>query len=118
VPTSTSSRIPTVAKRLNLAGARDPRLVAAYVTLVAAPGDEGALQRGIDLCDEALLSRGGSTDDGWVALGAKRSQLAGRLARIRATAGIDEHGNAVFIRRHHPDDPRRSPRHRGFDLDG
>jgi hypothetical protein len=38
--------------------------VAAYVTLVAAPGDQGALQRGIDLCDEALLSRGRKTDDG------------------------------------------------------
>jgi hypothetical protein len=92
--------------------------VAAYVILVAAPGDESALQRSIDLCYEALLSRGGSTDEGWVALRAKRSQLAGRLARIRATAGIDEDGNTIFIRRHHPDDPRRSPRRRRFALDG
>jgi NTP pyrophosphatase (non-canonical NTP hydrolase) len=37
----------------------------------------------IDICDEALLSRGGSTFEGWTELGAKRAQLLGRLGRLR-----------------------------------
>lgn len=100
------------------AGLRDPRLTAAYARLLAAPGDERALLRGIDTCTDALSARQGSTDDGWTALGAKRSQLAGLLERQRATVGIDADGNTVFIRRHHPEEPRRAPRRRRFALDG
>ena len=97
-----------------LAGARDPRLAAAYARLLAAPGDETALLRGIEVCTQALEARAGSTDDGWAALGAKRSQLAGLVERQRATVGIDADGNTVYVRRHHPEEPRRAPRPRRF----
>jgi hypothetical protein len=52
------------------AGCREPRLVAAYANLLAAPGDEAALRRAADACEEALQSRDGSTFDGWTELGA------------------------------------------------
>ncbi len=61
---------------------RKPR-TAAHVTLLAAPGDEAALRRAADVCDEALLSRDGSTFDGLTDLGASRAQLLGRLERRR-----------------------------------
>jgi hypothetical protein len=92
------------------AGCRDPRLVAANANLLAAPGDEAALRRPADACDEALLSRDGSTFDGWTELGAKRAQLLGRLERRRAGAAVklDDDGNPVPVRRHHPETPRRT----------
>lgn len=92
------------------AGCREPRLVAAYANLLAAPGDEAALSRAADVCDEALLSRDGSTFDGWTELGAKRAQLLGRLERRRAGSAVklDEDGNPIPVRRHHPDTARRT----------
>jgi hypothetical protein len=89
---------------------REPRLVAAYANLLAAPGDEAALRRAADAREEALLSRDGSTFDGWTELGAKRAQLLGRLERRRAGAAVtlDDDGNPVPVRRHHPAEPRRS----------
>ena len=69
------------------AGCREPRLAAAYANLLAAPGDETALRRAADVCDEALLSRDGSTFDGWTELGAKRGQLA-RPARTPPPAPL------------------------------
>lgn len=92
------------------AGCREPRLVAAYANLLAAPGDETALRRAADVCDEALLSRDGSTFDGWAELGAKRGQLLGRLERrrLRPSGELDEDGNPVPVRRHHPEEPRRT----------
>ena len=93
-----------------LAGAREPRLMAAYASLLAAPGSEADLRRAVDACDEALLSRGGSTFEGWTELGAKRGQLLGRLERLRVrpTDQLDEDGNPIPLRRHHPDVPRRT----------
>lgn len=98
------------------AGCREPRL-AAYANLLAAPGDETALRRAADVCDEALLSRDGSTFDGWTELGAKRAQLLGRLERrrLRPSGELDEDGNPVPVRRHHPETPRRT-RPRRFGL--
>jgi DNA polymerase III epsilon subunit-like protein len=92
------------------AGCREPRLTAAYANLLAAPGDETALRRAADACDEALLSRQGSTFDGWTELGAKRAQLLGRLERrrLRPSGELDEDGNPVPVRRHHPEEPRRA----------
>lgn len=85
-----------------LAGGRDPRLAAAYATLLATPGDLVALQRAIDTCSEASGSRSGSTDDAWAELGAKRAQLQGRAARLhdRHTGDLDADGNPVPVRRH------------------
>jgi DNA polymerase III epsilon subunit-like protein len=92
------------------AGCREPRLVAAYANLLAAPGDEAALRRAADACEEALQSRDGSTFDGWTELGAKRAQLLGRLERRRAGSAVklDEDGNPIPVRRHHPEEPRRT----------
>ncbi len=88
---------------------RKPR-TAAHVTLLAAPGDEAALRRAADVCDEALLSRDGSTFDGLPDLGANRAQLLGRLERrrLRPSGQLDEDGNPVPVRRHHPEQPRRT----------
>lgn len=87
------------------AGGREPRLAS-----IAAPGSAGHLQRGIDICDEALLSRQGSSDDAWPELLARRAQLQGRLTRLttRFSDQLDEDGNPIPIRRHHPTEPRRT----------
>jgi DNA polymerase III epsilon subunit-like protein len=100
----------TFARYIFLAGAREPRLAAAYASLLAAPGSLDALQRGVDTCDETLLSRQGSTDDGWVELASRRSQLLGRASRLRdRTSGqLDADGNPVPLRRHHPLVPHRT----------
>ena len=99
----------TFARYVHLAGGRQPRLVAAYATLLAAPGSEEALERAIKTCDEALAGWGGNTSDGWPELRAKRGQLAGRLTRLggRLSTELDANGNPIPVRRHHPDDPRR-----------
>jgi hypothetical protein len=55
---------------------------------LAAAGDEAALRRAADICDEAFLSRDGSTFDGWTELGAKRTQRLGRLERRRAGSAV------------------------------
>ena len=74
---------------------------AAYANLLAALGDPPALQRAIDICDEAFLSRQGSTDDAWTELAAKRGQLLGRLSRARGpgTGRLDDDGNPIPTRR-------------------
>ncbi|GAB3989473.1 exonuclease domain-containing protein [Nocardioides marmoraquaticus] len=106
------------ARYAHLAGGRQPRLVAAYATLLAAPGGEDALVRAITVCDEATSLRSGNTADGWAELRAKRGQLAGRLTRLqgRLATELDEDGNPVPVRRHHPEQPRRV-RGRRFSLD-
>jgi hypothetical protein len=69
-----------------------------------------ALRRAAEVCDEALLSRDGSTFDGWTELGAKRGQLLGRIERRRAGSAVklDADGNSIPVRRHHPEQPRRT----------
>lgn len=98
------------ARYTHVAGAREPRLVAAYANLLAAPGSIDALERAISTCDEAFLSRSGSTAEGWTELAAKRGQLLGRLnrLRLRPSGDLDEDGNPIPVRRHHPTDPRRA----------
>jgi hypothetical protein len=114
-----SPRAQSFARLAYLAGTREPQLVAAYATRLAAAGGETDLRRAIDVCDEALLSRGGSTFEGWAELGAKRAQLLGRLERLRArpTDQLDEDGNPIPVRRHHPEAPRRT-RPRRFQVQG
>lgn len=84
----------TFARLAYVAGSREPRLMAAYANLLAAPGGETDLRRAVDACEEALLSRGGSTFEGWAELGAKRAQLLGRLERLRVRPSdqLDEDG--------------------------
>jgi hypothetical protein len=71
-------------------------------------GNEIALRQAADVCDEVLLSRDGGTFDGW----AERGQLLGRLERRRPrpSGELDEDGNPVPVRRHHPEDPRSTRR--------
>jgi DNA polymerase III epsilon subunit-like protein len=98
------------ARYAHVAGAREPRLVAAYANLLAAPGSVDALERAISTCDEAYLSRSGSTAEGWTQLAAKRGQLLGRLTRLRLrpSGELDDDGNPIPVRRHHPAEPRRT----------
>lgn len=100
----------TFARLAYAAGVREPRLAAAYANLLAVRGDQDALRRAAEVCDEALLSRGDSTFEGWTELGAKRAQLLGRLERLRVRPSdeLDADGNPIPTRRHHPDEPRRS----------
>jgi hypothetical protein len=50
-----------------------------------------------------------STSGRWLA-SAKRAQLLGRLEgrRLRPSGELDEDGNPVPVRRHHPEEPRRA----------
>lgn len=61
----------------------------------------------------------GDTSDGWPELRAKRGQLAGRLTRLRGrlSTELDEDGNPIPVRRHHPEDPHRV-RGRRFTITG
>jgi hypothetical protein len=93
-----------------VAGAPEPRLVAAYASLLAAPGSVDALERAISTCDEAFLSRSGSTAEGWTQLAAERGQLLGRLSRLRLrpSGELDGNDNPIPVRRHHPAQARRT----------
>lgn len=106
------SKADTVARYAWDGGGREPRLVNVYAGLIAASGTPAALQRGIDVCDQALAGRNGDTDDGWQQLLVRRSQLAGRLARSRPSAPIGLDGDPLERRRHHPAAPKRTRRTR------
>ena len=113
-----ATRAVLLARYAWLAGGRDPRLCAAHARNTAAPGGAPHLQSGIDICEKALLSRAGSTDDGWRDLQATRGRLAGQLARrtLKPSGQVDTAGNPIPVRRHHPVTPERSRRIR-FGLD-
>ncbi len=108
-----------LARYVHVADGRQPRLVAAYATILARTGGEETLERAIKVCDEALGRWAQNTADGWPELRAKRGQLAGRLTRLRGrlSSELDEDGNPIPVRRHHPADPRRV-RGRRFGLPG
>src|SRR4051794_6201681 len=63
------------------AGGRDPRLVAAHARRVATAASTERLTEARNICDEALLHRGDSTDDGWTELREVRNRIAGQPAR-------------------------------------
>ncbi|MGQ2913092.1 hypothetical protein [Aeromicrobium sp.] len=98
-----------LARYVHVADGRQPRLVAAYATILARTGGEETLERAIKVCDEALGRWAQNTADGWPELRAKRGQLVGRLTRLRGrlSSELDEDGNPIPVRRHHPADPRR-----------
>ena len=54
----------TFARYVHLARGREPGLVAAYATLLAAPGSEDALERAIKTGDEALAGWAGTPRTG------------------------------------------------------
>lgn len=92
------------------AGCTDPRVADAYAGQLAAGGREVDLRAALDVCEKTAAARAGSTDTGWQQLGARRRQLAGRLARltVRPSGRYDEEGNPIPLRRHHPDEPKRT----------
>ncbi len=92
------------------AGGRDPRLVAVHARNLAASGDLRRLSAARDVCDEAWLHRGSSTDDGWHQLRATRNRIAGQLNRrtVRPGGDTDTNGNPIPLRRHHPTQPERT----------
>ncbi len=93
------------------AGARHPRLTDAYIASVAAGGRPADLQTALDVADTTLLTdpQPGPPEH-WRALQARRTWLAGQLARgsSRFSGQLDEDGNPILVRRHHPDTPRRT----------
>jgi hypothetical protein len=52
----------------------------------------------------------GSIAEGWTEIAAKRGQLLGRLTRLRVrpSGELDDDGNPIPARRHHPVEPRRA----------
>ncbi|MGE3812776.1 MAG: exonuclease domain-containing protein [Candidatus Nanopelagicales bacterium] len=92
------------------AGCRNPVIADAHAVALAAGGREPDLRAALDVCRTALATRDGSTADGWAELEARAAMLAGRLDRLRVryTDQIDEDGNRIPARRHHPSTPRRT----------
>lgn len=93
------------------AGCRQPRLALAYADAVARPGREADLRAAIDIATVTLgLDPQPGPPEHWRTLAARRTELEGRLARLpgRPTGKLDEDGNPIFKRRHHPAQPRRN----------
>ena len=92
------------------AGSRHPDLADAYAGQIAAAGRLTNLDRALRVCDDALDTTEGSTHPGWGRLRSRRNQLAGRRQRllVRPSGEVDEDGNPIPARRHHPTQPRRT----------
>lgn len=104
----------TVAQYGWKAGSRHPEVAAAHATALARPGRPDDLQAAIDIIDEALATRDGSTAPAWHHLSALLAQLAGlqRRAEGRPTSESDEDGNPVIDPPHKPTNPSRTRRDR------
>jgi DNA polymerase III epsilon subunit-like protein len=91
-------------------GGRDPSLAAWHAQRLAARGGLTHFQAALAVCDEALLSAAGSTDDGWKALRATRARIAGQHLRAQPqpSGDVDGDGNPIPARRHHPHRPERT----------
>ena len=92
------------------AGCRHPDVADAYTGQLAAAGRLPDLTAAALVCDQALVVRAGSTHEGWTRLSARQNQLGGRQQRLtfRPSGKLDEDGNPIPLRRHHPDAPRRT----------
>ena len=75
-----------------------------------APGRDTDLTRAIEICDEALATRGNSSAEGWNRLLSRRQQLDGRACHLAtyASKSVDAQGNAVVVRAHTPTQPWRT----------
>jgi DNA polymerase III epsilon subunit-like protein len=100
------------------AGCRHPDVADAYAGQIAAAGRLADLSDGITICDTALATRNESTHEGWRRLNSRRSQLAGRAdrLRLRPSGHVDEDGNPIPLRRHHPTTTRRTRKPRFVEL--
>lgn len=97
-----------------LAGCRDPEIAEAHAIALAAGGREQDLEAAAWVCSQALMHRLDNTDEAWRLLDIREHELLGQLERrrVRYSDELDEDGNRIPIRRHHPEQPRRvrSPR--------
>ena len=93
------------------AGSRHPRIADAYTGSVAAAGRTADFQAALQIADEALATdpRLGPPEH-WRSLEARRTWLAGTLDRgpSRPSGELDQDGNPVPLRRHHPSAPKRT----------
>ena len=96
------------------AGSRHPDIAATYANILARPGRPDDLQAAIDVIDESLETRSGSTAPAWRHLVAQRAQLAGlqRRSQGRPTGEIDEDGNPILDPPHKATEPARRRRNR------
>lgn len=92
------------------AGSRHPDIADAYAGQLAAAGRISDLEAGLAICTIALATRNESSHPGWNRLRSRRDLLAGLAQRraFRPSGQFDEHGNPIPLRRHHPDQPRRT----------
>lgn len=92
------------------AGCRQPLVADAYAGQLAAAGGTADLRAALAAAKLTQRTRHNSTHDGWARLQARTHQLAGQLQRlkVRPSGTFDADGNAIPIRRHHPDNPRRT----------
>ncbi|WP_395159916.1 exonuclease domain-containing protein [Ilumatobacter sp.] len=103
------SRAESVVQLAWKAGCRHPDVADAYVGAMIAPGTLGDYTTAIKLCDSVLSGAGDSTHDAWVRLRSRRAQLAGRAHRLTVRyQGVDDDGNPIPVRRHHPENPHRT----------
>jgi DNA polymerase III epsilon subunit-like protein len=98
------AEVAQIASDVFAAGVYEPRLVELHAASVAEAGTTVALQRAAKVCETALKSRHGSTDEGWGSLEAKRRQLLSKRAEMLA----DAQAVASGVRSHSAATPRRT----------
>ena len=105
-----NDRAEALAAQAVAGGCSDPEIAGAHAVALAEGGREADLRAGLAVCDQALGSSDGSTDDAWRALLVHQMRIAGRLRRVRGrdSGTFDADGNPIPVRRHHPTNPRRS----------
>ena len=92
-------------------GAVHPRLVEAHLSAVAGGGRPADLTAAIAIADSALATTPqAGPPEYWRSLRARRTLLAGQLARgtARPSLVMDADGNPLPVRRHHPVNARRT----------
>lgn len=90
-------------------GCRDPEIAEAQAVNLAAAGRDPDLHAAAAVCAETLPRRNGSTDEAWRLLAIREASIEGQLERRRVRYGdqVDENGQPIPLRRHHPTNPRR-----------
>lgn len=109
-------RARTVAQFSFDAGSRRPDVAVLVADTRAAAGTPEDLQAAVDVCNTVLATVGDSTATSVQRLRATHNRLAGLPSRARGrdTGTIDEDGNIIYAPRHHPTDPKHTPRRRRF----